>query len=267
MTVTIPSHHNPGDTGHAADHNAIVDALTSHDQSIATLQGATTGLFYISGNNTSNIAGTTTPWATVNLPTGSRDAAVDTYAVFHGSNKIFWLDGYGHPRTKNDDPTHTPDIIDSVVGQTANLAEWRVNGVTKVAIAADGTVVAPNITPGTWTDITLASGLVRNSSLGHKPQYRVVGGCAELRGNIAKSNGTDFTVTPTQLGTLPSAASPGAYCYGVGASQFNGDFGWSRLEVRPDGTLWMYFSHAASPAYSPGWVAIDNFRYALGPAT
>src|SRR4051812_47296888 len=114
--TTIPSHHNVGDPGHAADHNAIVDTITTHDLAIAALQGVTSGIFYVAGGNVSNITNGSTIWAKVNLPAGDRSAAPDTFQVFHGVNKIFWLDNEGKPRVKNDDPTHIVSVVDSVSG-------------------------------------------------------------------------------------------------------------------------------------------------------
>lgn len=256
---SIPSHHNVGDTGHAADHNAIVDTLEAHDQSITTLQGATSGIMYVAGGNVSNITGSATTWAKVNLPTGDRSIAADTYQVFHGSNKIFWLDGFGRPRVKTDDPTHTPALYDTVAGQTANLAEWRVNGVTKASVDKDGNVVAPNVTPGTWTALPLNSGIVWYDHGTHKPQYRIVNDEVQLRGAVSKSNVTDFTSSPVTIGTLPIGARPTALIYAVVARQLVGATLAARLQIDSSGVISVYIDTSNSAS----WIALDNTRFSI----
>lgn len=256
---SIPSHHNVGDTGHAADHNAIVDTLQAHDQSIATLQGSTSGIMYVAGGNVSNITGTGTTWAKVNLPTGDRSTAADTYQVFHGVNKIFWLDGFGRPRVKTDDPTHIPCVYDTVAGQTANLGEWRVNGMTKVSFDKNGNVLAPNVTPGAWTGITLQSGITAYGSNTAPPQYRIVGDEVQLRGAVKKSSGSDFSSSPQIVGTIPAAARPAYLTYTATArTSVNGRTS-ARLEVNPDGTISIYFE----PSDTPTWLGLDNVRYSI----
>jgi hypothetical protein len=259
--MPIPSHHSVGDTGHAADHNAIVDMITTHDQAISTLQSTTVGLFYVAGGNVSGISGTATTWARVNLPTGDRSAAVDTYQVYHGSNKIFWLDGYGRPRVKVDDPSHIPSIIDSPVGQTANLEEWRVNGVAKAYIDASGNLRGANTDWGPWTNITLQSGIVWYQHSTHVPQYRVKGDLVQLRGCVAKSNGTDFTSSPVTLATLPIGARPSALTYNAVARQANGNTLLARLEVNSAGTIVVYTNADASGA----WISFDNTQFSTLP--
>lgn len=258
--MPIPSHHNPGDPGHAADHNAIVDTLTAHDQAVASLQGTTQGIFYLAGNNTCTITGTSTSWAVINLPTGNRDTAVDTYQIFHGPNKIFWFDGYGYPRVKNDDPTHVPLTIDSVAGQTASLQEWRFNGTTVAAIQPDGTILAPNTVPGTWLDMPLNSGIVAYGHDTHNPQYRIVNDRVELRGVVAKSNGSNFTSSPVTIATLPANARPTALSYAVIGRQFVDVSGFARLQVDSSGTINVYF-YTGDP---PGWMALDCSFSLLG---
>lgn len=254
--MTIPSHHTVGDVGHTTDHNAIIDALTSLEVSVTSLQGVTTGIFYVAGGNVSNISGTTTTWAKVNLPTGDRSSAVDTLQFLHGSNKIFWLDGYAHPRVKNDDPTHIPWIVDSVSGQTANLQEWRVNGSAKASIASDGTVVAPNVTPTAWTNLTLAAGY-SNDSFGFPPQWRKKDDRIELRGVVAKSNGSNIAAGTTQIATLPTGLWPQQHSYGATAAQWLSDVPVVRIQALKDGTLWCVSN------FSTAWVSLDNFSYPL----
>jgi hypothetical protein len=263
--MTIPSHHNLGDAGHKDDHNAIVDVLTTHDQAIGTLQTATVGIFYLAGGNVTNINDTTTIWSRINLPAGDRSTAPDTIQFFHGANKIFWLDGWGQPRVKNDDPARIPWVVDSVTGQTASLNEWRVNGVTKARIDSAGNIVAPNTTPGAWTNITLQSGLVGYGSPASTPQYRIINDVVELRGLVAKSNGSDFTSSPVTIGTLPSGARPArlnppiVYCivpHYVSGSSFT-----ARLQVDSAGVISIYFVTGDSPT----WLGLDGARYSILP--
>lgn len=256
MTMPIPSHHVVGDGGHTSDHNAISDALNAIDSQISDLQSTTVGIFYITGGNVSAINDAITTWARINLPAGDRSAAVDIYQVFHGSNKIFWLDGEGKPRVKNDDPTHIVWVVDSVSGQTANIAEWRVNGTAVASIQANGSIVAPNITPGGWQPLTLAAGLKPNT-FGYPPQYRQHGDKIEFRGNIVKSNGSNFSTIATQLATLPAGLLPLEDAFGVAADQLLSDAPALRLQAQPDGTLWMYANN------TPAWVTIDGFSYYL----
>jgi hypothetical protein len=254
---TIPSHHNVGDTGHAADHNEIVDTITGHDQAIATLQSTTVGLFYVAGGNVSAISGTATTWARVNLPTGDRTAASDTYQVFHGSNKIFWLDGFGRPRVKVDDPTHIPSIIDSPVGQTANLEEWRVNGVAKAYVDASGNVHGANTDWGPWTGITLQSGIVAFGGDTAPPQYRVFRDQVQLRGVVKKSSGSDFSSSPQIVGTLPAGARPTYLTYSpTTRTSVNGRTS-ARLEVNSAGTITIYFEQADTPS----WLGLGGIQF------
>lgn len=260
---SIPSHHNVGDTGHAADHNAIVDTLEGHDQAINDLQSTTSGIFYVAGGNVSTINNATTIWAKVNLPTGDRTGAPDTFQVWHGSNKMFWLDNEGKPRAKNDDPTHVVSVVDSVTGQTANIQEWRVNGATVASLKADGTLAAPNVTPTAWTAMPLNTGIVDYSvgHFGHSPQYRAIGDEVLLRGLVGKSGGGVFTTdaSPVTIGTLPVGMRPTQLTYASVSSTWSGPDLTSRLEVRPDGTI--VISFRITDGYTPLWFALDNVRF------
>jgi hypothetical protein len=256
--MPIPSHHNPGDAGHAADHNAIVDTLTSQAGAISTLQSTTVGLFYVAGGNVTNIADGTTTFSRINLPTGDRSSAADTVQYYHGSNKISWFDGYGRFRTKTDDPTHVPSVIDSASGQTANLGEWRVNGVLKANVDANGNLAATNVGWGAWTALTLASGYKRNPDFGNAIQYRIskAGDEVQLRGNIVKTSGADFSSSPSQIATLPAGLpAPPSHVYKVCAAQFSGTEHSIRAEVHADKTLWIYYG------YTPNWISIDGLSY------
>jgi hypothetical protein len=253
--MSIPSHHNPGDAGHAADHNAIVDELTSQSGAIATLQSTTVGLFYVAGGNVTNITDATTIWSRINLPTGDRSAAPDTLQVFHGANKIFWLDNEGKPRVKNDDSTHIPWVVDAVSGQTANLEEWRVNGVVKALIDKDGNLTAPNMNWSAWTNLTYSSGITTHTSLGVHAMYRTRGDEVQIRGNVSKTSGADFSSSPTDICVLPAGIIPTATVYAVCGSEFGGTEHSVRLEVRTDGTLRAYYG------YTPNWMSLDGIRY------
>jgi hypothetical protein len=256
--MPIPSHHIIGDTGHTADHDSIVDVLTAHDQSIGDLETATVGLFYLAGSNVSNISDNTTIWGRVNLPAGDRSIAPDTFQVFHGSNKIFWIDNAGKPRVKTDDGTFIPWVIDSVTGHSASLTEWRVNGIMKAKIDAAGNIVAPNTTPGAWTGITLQSGISAYQPGTHQPpQYRIINDQVQLRGTVTKSGG--FTVSPVTLGTLPGGARPQFLAYAVCATQFTGNKFSGRMEVNNTGAIIFYFDATVSP----DWINLDGMRFSI----
>lgn len=257
--MPIPSHHAVGDTGHAADHNAIVDTLTAHDQSITTLQGVTTGLFYISGNNTSNISGTSNWWAKVVVPLGNRDSAADVFSLFQNTKKTSWFNGYGEARFSAADPTHVPVIVSPYDGtQSADLQRWTdASGTTLAKVDRLGNITGANTDWGPWTDITLQSGINWYQHSTHKPQYRVKGSDVQLRGVVSKSNGTDFTTSPVTLGTLPTGARPTALVYNSVARQANGNTLIARLEVASTGTITVYLNTDASGA----WISFDNTQF------
>jgi hypothetical protein len=264
-SMTIPPHHGVGDAGHTTDHNSIADVLTSYATSLGTLTTAVTGVFYLAGNNVTTISdGTSYGWR-INLPAGSRDTAPNQLAFYIGGKAVGGFNGYGEITATPALPSRTAVVVTGYDGtQSGDLQQWKTSaGTTVASVKPDGTIFAKNITAGTWTNIPLASGVVRWTSGGHRPQYRLRDDRIELRGVLQKSSG-DFTVSPAVVATMPVGTIPGAPQYGLCASSFSGPTGWVRLEVRSDGTIAFYF---AASTYNPGWVALDNFSYVLGAAS
>jgi hypothetical protein len=257
--MPIPSHHVVGDTGHAADHNAIVDTLTTHDQSITTLQGVTVGLFYISGNNTSNLTGTTNWWAKVVVPSGNRDSAADIFSLFQNTKKTTWFNGYGEARFSAADPTHVPVIVSPYDNtQSGDLQQWKDStGTTLAKVDKSGNITGANTEWGPWTNITLQSGIVWYQHSTHTPQYRVKGDVVQLRGVCGKSNGTDFTSSPVTLGTLPAGARPTGLVYNAVARQVSSNTMVARLEVASTGSITVYTDTSNSAA----WISLDNTQF------
>lgn len=76
-----------------------------------------------------------------------------------------------------------------IAGQTGNLISVvDENSAVLFRVSSDGTVTAPNISPGDWTDLGLASGYVTFEAT---PQYRMTygGKKVELRGSVKRSAG------------------------------------------------------------------------------
>jgi hypothetical protein len=257
--MPIPSHHVVGDTGHAADHNAIVDTLTTHDQAISTLQGVTTGLFYISGNNTSNISGTSNWWAKVVVPVGNRDSAADVFSLFQNTKKTAWFNGYGEARFSAADPTHVPVIVSPYDGtQSVDLQRWTdAAGATLAKVDRLGNITGANTDWSAWTNITLQSGITWYQHSTHVPQYRTKGTDVQLRGVCAKTNSTDFTSSPVTLGTLPAGARPTGLVYNAVARQASSSTLVARLEVASTGTITVYTDTSNSGA----WISLDNTQF------
>lgn len=259
--ATIPSHHSVGDPGHTEDHNAIVDVLNDHELRITGVQNAAGSYLVKSGGNTINVANPSGTSDSVVIPTGTRDPNAYVSTVTYGGIRTFGLDTYGQLRVGSAMDSTTPaEFYGQSATQTSDLTRWRKAGVFGAVVArvdANGNVFAPNITPGTWTNITLTTGLVWASGLGSRPQYRIVGDCVELRGAMQKSTG-DFTASPQDLGVVPAAAAPPYQTYGFGAAQFSAGVDHVRVEVQTGGLIRCYFT---SSAYTPTWISLDNIRY------
>lgn len=259
---TIPSHHTVGDTGHTTDHNQIVDVLTDHETRIGTIQTAAATHMVKSGNNTVSVANPSGFSENVIVPSGSRDGTY-VQSVTVAGRRTFGLDTNGQLRVSCVNGGEVPVTVwgfDS--GQTADLQRWRTYeaGVIVARVDNVGNVYAPNLTPGAWTNITLASGIAWNSGLGSRPQYRLVGDCVELRGNAKRSSDANYSVSPTDIGTLPGAACPPASWYAVTGSNFAQSTGYVRVEIQNSGLIRFHFA-GPGVTYAPAWVSLDNIRF------
>lgn len=258
--ATIPTHHVVGDPGHTDDHNAVTDVLNDHQTRVAALEGVQASYMVKTGANTITLTNPAGIAETITIPSGTRDTSVWVKSVSYGGTRTFALDTYGQPRFGAAMTTEVPlTVWGYSASQTGDLQRWRQyqGGPVLTRVGPDGTVYAPNITPGVWTNITLSSGLVWSSGLGSRPQYRIVGDCVELRGAVQKTTG-DFTTSPQDLGVIPTGAAPPYQTYGLGGSQFSAGQDHVRIEVQTGGLIRFYF---ASSTYTPTWVSLDNFRY------
>lgn len=259
--ATIPSHHVVGDAGHTDDHNAVSDVLTDHETRVTALEGVQGGYLVKTGGNIVNVTNPAGTSDAVVIPSGTRDLNAYISTVTYGGVRTYGLDTYGQLRVGAAMDSTTPaEFFGQSNTQTSDLTRWRKNGVLGTVVArvdANGNLFAPNITPGAWTNITLTSGLVWSSSLGARPQYRIVGDCVELRGAVQKTSG-DFTTSPQDLGVVPAGAAPPYQTYGLGGAQFSAGQDHVRIEVQTGGLIRFYF---ASSTYTPTWVSLDNFRY------
>lgn len=259
--MTIPSQHVVGDTGHTTDHNAMADTLTAHKQSIELLQAAQPGYMLKAGGNVVNLTNPAGVSETVNIPAGSRDATAFVETVNYGGKRTFGLDPFGQIRVDASSPSNTPvEVSGYDATQTGDLQRWKQHGTGAILarVGSNGTVYAPNVTPGPWTNITLASGIAWNSDLGSRPAYRIIGDIVYLRGNVKKTSGTDFTASPQDLGTLPVSAVPPATIFSIQATTFRNSNFFCRMEVQPSGVIRAYFNSAT---YDPSWIAMDGIVF------
>lgn len=257
---TIPTHHSIGDTGHTSDHNAVVDVLSDHETRIAGLQGVQGNYLLNSGQNTITVANPSGYSEHVVIPSGTRDSSVYIHTVTYGGKQTFALDTFGQLRIgAAQDSTVPAEIAGSSVSQSADLTRWRVSpgGTLLARVGFDGTIYAPNITPGPWTTLTLNSGLVANTSSGATPSYRLVGDMVQLKGNVAKSSG-DFTSSPVTIGSLPTGFRPAALSYSIVATNFVSGYAWGRLQIGSDGNMQVYF---ASGSFNPTWFSLDTIAF------
>lgn len=273
--MSIPAHHSTGDTGHVADHNLIADALTAHEASLSTLSNTSANAFLTTGANTVTVTGTTTTWARINLPAGDRSSAVDTFAVYYSTRKIFALSGYGDVRVNAADPARTPLIIGPYsASQTADLTQWTdANGAALAGIRADGTIYAPNITPGGWTTLALKSGFRAynvSGDIGFTPAYRVTGKEITFRGVVAKTDGTAFA-TGTPFATLSSSLAPASQINHVCPSGLTSGSMWSvRLDVGGTdgkgvgvGNMVPRLTTGYGGSGVPNWISLDGLTYEI----
>lgn len=260
---TIPSHHSVGDTGHTDDHNAVYDVLTDHQNRVAAIEGAQPTYMVKTGNNIVTLTNPSGVAEQVIVPSGTRDNTALVKSLTVGGKKVWWLDAYGMQRLEASSPGATPlDVAGYDNTHTADIQRWRKfdSGAVLSRVDAAGNIYAPNLTPTTWTNLTLASGIAWNSSLGARPQYRLIGDMVQLRGNVKRSNDADFTVTPTDVGTLPVGARPPNIVYSVQASTFRAGYGYVRMEILTSGLVRFYYQ---SSTYNPDWVSLDGFDFSL----
>lgn len=258
--MTIPTHHSIGDTGHTTDHNAIVDVLTTHESRVTALEGEQGGYLLNTGQNTVNVTNPSGYAEHVVIPTGTRDSSAYVHTVTYGGKRTFGLDTYGHAHTNAVNASSTPlEVAGFDATQSVDLQRWRQSdgGTILARIESDGTLDAPNVTPTAWTNIPLSSGLVANTSSGAVPSYRRVGDVVQLKGNVAKSNGSGFSGNPVDIGALPSGFRPAALTYTIVACNFIGSNAWARLQIGSDGTMQIYLVSG----YTPAWVSLDTIAF------
>lgn len=259
---TIPTHHSVGDTGHTTDHNSIVDVLTDHEQRVTTLQTAQSGYMVKTGGNVVTLANPSGISEQVIIPSGVRDNTAAVAKVIYGGVQTYALDPYGHLRMSAADVGSVPAEVSGFSNsQLADLTRWRKAGSAGAIVSRvdkDGNVYAPNLTPTTWTGITMAAGLGWHSALGARPQYRLVGDMVELRGLFHKADSSPFTVSPTDIGTLPPGAAPPYGVYTMAGAQFVSGQLSVRMEIMASGLMRFYFQ---APGYAPNWASLDGIRF------
>jgi len=150
----IPATHQVGDPNHTPDHNSIVQVLTDYDNYIGQLQSQIASMFSVAGGNVCNITGTSTPLATVNLPAGNRDSAVDTLDVMCAGVKVFSLNGYGELRIFPQLASHIAQVIKAQPSQTGDLFQLQDSAGNVLArFTANGTLLVTQpvtaLQPGT----------------------------------------------------------------------------------------------------------------------
>lgn len=264
---TIPTHHNIGDTGHIVDHNSIVDVLGDHESRITGLQSGVSGYLVNTGQNTVTVTNPTGYAEHVVIPSGTRDGTVFVQAVTYGGKQTFGLDTFGQLRVGSCADGNVPaEFSGNSATQSADLTRWRVAPSSTIVarIGSDGTVYAPNITPGSWTNVTLSSGLVSAagpSGTGAVPSYRLTGDRMDLRGSIKKTDGSAMTSSPLTLGTIPSTLSPLSIAYFICATNIIADISWARVHITPTGTIQAYFSTGAG--FTPNWINLDGISFII----
>lgn len=267
---TIPIHHSPGDLQHTQDHNSIVDVLNDQATDIFTAQGdiaAIPGLYMAkAGNNTVTVANPSGNGVIFVVPAGTRDAGAYVMTVVYAGKQTFGLDSYGQIRVSSAQDSLVPmEIFGSSSTQSADLLRFRKSGVFGSIVSrvdANGNFYAPNITPGAWTNLPLAGGIVAAYDVGTAPMYRLVGDEVQIRGACRKSDFSNFNSSPTQIGTIPSEYRPIYLTFAVTGAHLGGNFAWVRMEVGTNGLVQFYFPQGA---YQPSWVSLDGMRYSRTP--
>lgn len=263
---SIPSHHVVGDTGHTTDHNSIVDVLTDHEARLVSQAASISGSVVKAGSNIINVANPSGWYERVDIPAGTRDASVWVEQVTYGGKRTFGLDTYGQIRI---DAATTSQVGLVVSGYSSSHAtdimRWRQyeGGTTLGRIDQNGNIYAPNITPGAWTNLTLASGIAWKGNASARPQYRVVGDRVELRGAIKKSDGTDFSTSPTTIATMPVGTTPPYLTYLIQACELGSGMASVRLEITTAGVMKFYLITPSSTPQTPAWMTLDGGWWSL----
>jgi len=264
----IPATHQVGDPNHTPDHNSIVQVLTDYDNYIGQLQSQIASMFSVAGGNVCNITGTSTPLATVNLPAGNRDSAVDTLDVMCAGVKVFSLNGYGELRIFPQLASHIAQVIKAQPSQTGDLFQLQDSAGNVLArFTANGTllvtqpvnIVQPGTTntPENWHTI---SGLSSGWSIGSGPagflKYKKLpsNSVAMAMRNVRVGTNADST-TILSAGTIPAGWAPisisripvytDVLAIASGTAGNNAEM--SIIQVNPDGSAQCYgFSSAAT---------------------
>lgn len=259
---TIPTHHTVGDTGHTTDHNFLVDVLTDHELRLTNVQAAEANALVNSGQNTVTLTNPAGYAFHVVIPSGTRDNTAYIHTVTYGGKQTFGLDTFGQLRVSASATGNVPmEVAGYDSTQTADLLRFRQGSTGTVVsrVGPDGTVYAPNITPGAWANVSLSSGLQHAAATGATPQYRITGDRVEMRGSIEKTSG-NFTTSPVTLGSVPSGASPLNLTYFICATNFSGGYAWSRVQIGSNGSIQAYFS---STNINPSWINLDGISYVV----
>lgn len=277
--MTIPSHHDVGDDGHAQDHNNIVDTLSSHASQLANLTSQVVGVMYLDGNNNVQIDDTTSYAMRVDLPTGNRDTAPDQISMYWGNRRTFALDAYGHLRVAAASTTSVPAIVRTTTNQTADALQIQSGtGNSLMRVDAQGNIAAANYNNtdwdsevwGPWTNLPLASGYQAHPDFGFTPQYKVKpSGEVKLRGTISRTTGAKFT-SATAIATIPTDYAPAESVYAVAGSGTGTGAMWSvRIDVGPDGIIQPRFSAGyvgtGSDNTIPNWLSLDGITWDIDP--
>lgn len=263
--MTIPIHHSPGDLEHTDDHNSIVDVLTDHATDLIVLQNEITALpsSFVSkaGNNVVQVTNPSGYGVSFVVPPGTRDAGAYVMTVVYAGKQTFGLDSFGQVRVSSAQDALVPmEVFGASDSQSGDLLRFRKNGVFGSVVSrvdANGNFYAPNITPGAWTNIPLASGIVAAYDVGTAPMFRLVGDEVQIRGAVRKNSG-NFNSSPTQIGTVPSGFAPIYLTFSTAGAALSGNFYSVRLEVGTNGLVQIYWPHGS---YQPNWVSLDGMRY------
>jgi hypothetical protein len=269
--MTIPIHHSPGDLEHTEDHNSIVDVLTDHATELIVLQNQITALpssfMSKSGNNVVQISNPAGYGTSMVIPPGTRDSGAYVMTVIYAGKQTFGLDSFGQVRAGSAQDALVPmEVFGASSGQSADLLRFRKTGVFGAIVSrvdANGNFYAPNITPGAWTNLPLAGGIVAAHDVGTAPMYRLVGDEVQIRGSCRKSSG-NFNGSPTQIGTIPSGYTPVYLTMAVTGAASVGNFYSVRMEMGTNGSLSVHFPHGS---YQPNWITLDGMRYSRTPGS
>ncbi len=261
--MSIPPHHDLGDTGHTTDHNSIIDTLNDHESDLANLglEIGNLGATYVSkaGQNTVTVASPAGYDTLTVIPPGARNSDAYVRRTTYGGRETFALDSYGQVRIGSAIDTTAPLEVYGPSGQTGSLTVWRKGGVTGTAVAsmdANGNLIAANVTPTAWANISLAGGL--STANGTLCQYRAIGDMVYLRGQVRKTDNSTFHTSPTTMGTLPSGFRPPYIVYTSQGSHQSGNYLSVRMEISNSGGMVINFPHGS---YQPSWASFDGISF------